>query len=1160
MSQAAEDKQFGKLLVSAGKISSEQLLAALGRQQQLGGPQRKRLGEILVEQGHLSVDEIQATLVQQGKQMLWCPRCRVQVNIEGAAPGTPYACQQCRGELRPAPAPRSTAASETWPAIPVPSGSNTKMGEEVRRALDDPSRRIDRYVVLSELGRGGMGVVYRCYDPHLHRNVAIKMILDATGTENIARFKREARAAAKIQHPGIVALHEVGEHEGCPYLVMDFVEGETFDALLRRKKPSVRRIAMIVRGVALALHHAHTAKIIHRDIKPQNVMVDAQGKPHIMDFGLARDISASQQLTKHGQIVGTPAYMAPEQADSHLGEHGPWTDVYGLGAMIYRALAGQPVFKAATPAALLRKVLADEPLPLRQLDPSIELDLETITLRCLEKEPARRYQSAAAVAEELQRFLQGHPILARPIGRSEKAARWARRNRALSAALALVVVVLVGSLLGGFAMYRKHQEDLVQERIQATITKEQATQEAKTEATILERLRASNAALEDLRLEVLEVLDRARIGKALLTSSDREIAKAAILKHRQAETARLLAAELDALSGYLAEDSKLSASQERFLHFLCEMLSSLEIRDDAVASLGQYLRAELALQPNARDQLRAVRAAEALCLLGGEEADRLLLEAKRGFGLLSPFWEKVQPLYGRTGVEPALLTETAIGFTRRGLARIDKGNFEGALADFSRAIEMDPSHAPAWHNRGVARYKTGALDDAIADCSRAIELDPNNPKTWVNRGNARNDMGDRQGARDDYNRAIEVDPSYAPVWQSRGVIRFAAGDLDGAMADYSRAIEIDPRFAAAWYRRGITRSQKGDSDGAISDYSRAIEIDPDHAEALFRRGIKRMNKGDYDGAIADQTRAIEINPNKINAWVNRGTARINRGDLDLSIADFTHVLEIDPTNAIALRNRGESLRLQGNLDKAIADLSRAIELAPSDTLAWTKRGNARMDKGDLDGAIADLNRAIEIDPRYVPAWLNRGICWFQAGDLDAAAADYSHARDIDPNEAQAWFNLGTVQERKGDLDSAIAHYSRAIEINPSYASALNNRGTARMSKGDLDGAIADLSRAIELAPQKANYWGNRGNAQLKLGDLNQAFTDYSRAIKVDPTFAPAWKHRGVARLSGGDVDGALADWQHFLDLVPNNPDAPEIQKAVQQLRQQKADSGSGGGN
>jgi WD40 repeat protein len=279
---------------------------------------------------------------------------------------------------------------------------------EVERALRDPSKRIGRYVVLSELGRGAMGVVLRAFDPTVGRPVAIKLILDPGAAASIERFRREVTSAGRLRHPGIVAIHDSGEHQGRPFLVMELVEGgESFATLLERRAVDERRALEIVRAVALALEHAHGHGVVHRDVKPANVLVEASGTPRLSDFGLARDTRAQASLTKTGDVLGTPSFMAPEQAGGESSKtHGPPVDVYALGVILYLVLTGVLPFRAATPHALTKQILLDAPEPPRRLVPGIDRGLEALVLRCLEKEPERR-PAAGEVARVLGLYLDG---------------------------------------------------------------------------------------------------------------------------------------------------------------------------------------------------------------------------------------------------------------------------------------------------------------------------------------------------------------------------------------------------------------------------------------------------------------------------------------------------------------------------------------------------------------------------------------------------------------------------------------------------------------------------------------------------------------------------------------------------------------------------------
>ncbi len=329
--------------------------------------------------------------------------------------------------MRPALRPRSDPARTTVsPYADHPSGDATRppptdpeaggladarttdVPAEVREALADPGRRVGRYVLLDELGRGGMGVVHRAWDVELQRPVAIKMIGGRMGAERRARFTREARAAARLRHPGIVAVHDVGEHDGRPFIVMEFIDGETLEDSLERDPPSAERIAGIAREISLALAHAHARGVIHRDVKPHNVLLDDDGRPLVTDFGLARDLEG-EGLTSSGQPLGTPAYMAPEQAAGRPGEQGPATDVYAVGVVIYRALTGRTPFTDGVdnPIALATRIIRDDPTPPSELEPDIPDELEAIVLRCLRKRPDERWGSAEELASALEAFLAG---------------------------------------------------------------------------------------------------------------------------------------------------------------------------------------------------------------------------------------------------------------------------------------------------------------------------------------------------------------------------------------------------------------------------------------------------------------------------------------------------------------------------------------------------------------------------------------------------------------------------------------------------------------------------------------------------------------------------------------------------------------------------------
>ncbi len=312
----------------------------------------------------------------------------------------------------------------------------------------------DGYEVLEIIGRGGAGKVYRAVEKESGRVVALKVLGDGVlaGDEARRRFHQEAEFARRLDHPGIVRIHAVsGPEEIDPWLAMEFVEGRALSDLLRRETPAPRTLAAWMFELAEAVAHAHGQGVLHRDLKPSNVLITRVGKARLTDFGVARVIGGSQaDLTRTGEVLGTPAYMAPEQAAGHRQEIGPAADVYGLGAVLYHGLTGRAPFFADSVASILHEVIHGDPVPPRRLNPSLPRDLETLCLRCMEKEPARRIGSASEVAEELQRFLDGRPLHCKPPSTLEKACRWAKRNVAITALLGALALSLAA---GGTALY-----------------------------------------------------------------------------------------------------------------------------------------------------------------------------------------------------------------------------------------------------------------------------------------------------------------------------------------------------------------------------------------------------------------------------------------------------------------------------------------------------------------------------------------------------------------------------------------------------------------------------------------------------------------------------------------------------------------------------------
>ncbi len=705
-------------------------------------------------------------------------------------------------------------------------------------------RLVGRYLLSERLGTGHAGVVWKAWDTQLQRWVALKEAREDSDFPR-ERFLREARAAARLRHPNLIEALEIGRHEGRDFLVMNYVEGKALDEV--RLDP--RRAAQILAGVADAVQAMHDAGILHRDIKPANILLDGAGLPHLGDFGIARDLHGPR-MTVEGTLMGTPAYMSPEQASGQHDRVKPPADVYGLGATLYQLLTGRPPFQAEDDLqALLERLAKEAPAPPRQLNAQIPADLEAIALKALEKHPSDRYESAAAMAEDLRRFLRGEPIKSRPACPLTRAAKWIRRNPRIAVGT-LAVAAIAAFLL---ARSGREQEYLRAYQEGVELWSRPSPQEALAKFEVAAAAAPGRPEPWLWKGRCLLLLKRPAEAEEALAQAlraDPSFGPALLERGKQivgAYVRRRLRPPMRASGGRVrfgapapegAEDKALREKGEEYLAKAqgAKGLAPEEVRfiEGALAfGNGRYAEAATALREyvskNRWDAWGAGLLGAACHLAGDFAAAEEALSLAIG----------LQPLPDR--------------YRARGDARYALGRYSGAVEDYARAGE----DAETYCNRGLALQAQGRNVEAIAEYTRALELRPKFARALVNRGTACAEQLELQAAERDFELALEQDEFHPDAYLGLGNVLLLKSNLAGAIQQYDIAVKIDPRFSEAFVQRARARRRSRDLEAAIPDYEAALRIDPLNADVLLELATAQDARGGRPGALGTLRRALE---------------------------------------------------------------------------------------------------------------------------------------------------------------------------------------------------------------------------------------------------------------------------------------------------------------
>ena len=1032
--------------------------------------------------------------------------------------------------------------------------------------------RFGKFVRVERLGSGGMGEVWKARDEALARWVALKLLKGGDDDE-IARFTREAQTAAKLAHPNIAAIHEVGQDHGRHFIAMQYVEGRTLKAHPRDDR---RELARIVRDAARAAAFAHEQGIVHRDIKPENLMVTPKGHVFVMDFGLARVVEGERSVS--GSVVGTPAYMPPEQARGEKVD--ARADVYSLGATLYELLTDRAPFRGANVYELLRHAQEDEPRPPRSIDPKISDDLETIVLKCLEKERGRRYAGAGDLADDLDRWRNGEPVAARRASVGYRLRKRLAQRKGLVAVGALGLSAFAAALLILVPRLGEKERALeIWSKVSVVFGEAQALARAGQMAHARAKLDQGIALCRGFIARGESAHAHYFLARLLRERGDRAGAMAALDRAVELD-ARLGEARFERGS-MLIEEHRLRAFA--YSRVLAMLVPTESYRTIALAEVEASFPDMVVLRERAAADFDApvgqspyFRQADALC--GRAELAWARGDSREAEAGLKRALE-ADPLHVR-----ALLSLASLA--------VEAGRHPDALAHADAAIDRHRGCAEAYVRRADAflsrAWQAGHaaprewIEEARRAAERALELDPELIEGHVLRGTSYEALGDLDEAIRSIDAIVRRRPQEASWLVNRAAMLVRAERFDEARRDVQEALKRVPGLRQAHHVMGMAAVKTGDLAGAQAAFEEVVRADPRGPIGWSNLALVRRTSGDLHGALEAQTKCVESGPTNAVSWNARGAIRLRLGDVDGAMQDLDEALRLDPGLVHAHANRAAVLLRRKDVEGAERQIEAALKADPRHAAAWSVRGSILMTKGDAAGARAAFDRALAIEPKHIESRINRGMLFHATGEPAAASADLEEAVRLDPGNAVARTERGRLRVRLGESAGALEDFDRALELDPKMLIARAARIPLRMERKDWDGVIEDCTEVLRVDPANFSAHNYRGVARVRKGDARGAREDFDAAIasnprqidallnraklrekddpagaredceeavRVDPGNAEGYVSRGRLRGISGDKAGGVADMEKALELAPKDwPMRATVEELVRRLK------------